>query len=938
MKFFYAAISLLFIQLNFSQVGIGTTSPNGLLDITVVNPSAPSTTDGLLIPRVLAFPSPVGAAQNGMLVFLTTPITTYKVGLYYYDFPSTTWKWMSTGNNGDIWAYNNANSRIELPFQSNGTTARPLGNEVVILDNGNAGFGLNIPTYKLHVRGDIASDDGIYSRSLFNVGTSAATIYSDNIEPWTDNGVRLYDGNSLSHLHLESRGYGFLQSYGTSGAVKNVLENSNTSDLILQPSGSKVGIGSNLSPAAILDVTGDITASTGYYYNGKSSPANIELTRSLPTTVNNTIDIGNFSIVNGTHSFRLSVTANIPNFSVSKSYVISCKYNQTANVWQILQPIANTGSFAATDDFEVDINVNNAITSLRLRKTLGAIGGNIQIRLESTGAITDVFSSTAVIATVAAPTVIFQTNAFSNSWTTTGNSGTVDGSNFIGTTDNIPFNIKVNNQKSGRISSTGETFFGFEAGKNNANTGTTSNTAFGYKALTSNTTTGRENTAIGQTALTTNNGGDYNTALGSAALNSNIIGNNNTALGKSALSSNTGNDNTAVGWEALITNTSGSNNIAIGRRALRYYLTNSNNIAIGYEALAGGTVAASVTAAAINNVAIGNNALNGNLSGAENSAFGNDALKFNTSGSQNSAFGYQALLASTTGVENTAVGRKAMQVNTTGKQNTALGFNALFSNNSDNNTGVGRQALYTNSSGNNNTAVGFNSLFNNLSGNNNTALGNLAGQNIISGSNNIIIGANTNIQTATVSDQMNVGNAIYGTTMTSTSAAKIGIGVTNPGTRFQVGLDHTLPNVGGMVQVNLNDADSQLQGLKVSVKKTTGINYAVNGTAFGTGATENIGLYGYALNATGKNWGLYIEEGDAYVKGVVAVGTLLPNASALLDLTSTNKGLLLPRMTKAERNTITKVAGLMIYQTDNTPGLRVCDGVNWVRYTETNDN
>src|SRR5205085_1495613 len=36
-------------------------------------------------------------------------------------------------------------------------------------------------------------------------------------------------------------------------------------------------------------------------------------------------------------------------------------------------------------------------------------------------------------------------------WLTTGNAGTVDGTNFIGSTDNIPFAIKVNNQKSGRL-------------------------------------------------------------------------------------------------------------------------------------------------------------------------------------------------------------------------------------------------------------------------------------------------------------------------------------------------------------------------------------------------------------------------------------------------------------------------------------------------------
>ncbi|MDB6064950.1 MAG: hypothetical protein JWR26_1158 [Pedosphaera sp.] len=63
-----------------------------------------------------------------------------------------------------------------------------------------------------------------------------------------------------------------------------------------------------------------------------------------------------------------------------------------------------------------------------------------------------------------------------------------------------------------------------------------------------------------------------------------------------------------------------------------------------------------------------------------------------------------------------------------------------------------------------------------------------------------------------------------------------------------------------------------------------------------------------------------------------------PAACALLDLVSTSQGLLLPRMTKTQRDAISsKVAGLVIYQTDNAPGLRVYNGTSWMRYTETAD-
>lgn len=53
----------------------------------------------------------------------------------------------------------------------------------------------------------------------------------------------------------------------------------------------------------------------------------------------------------------------------------------------------------------------------------------------------------------------------------------------------------------------------------------------------------------------------------------------------------------------------------------------------------------------------------------------------------------------------------------------------------------------------------------------------------------------------------------------------------------------------------------------------------------------------------------------------VGINTPTPHASSTLDINSTNKGILIPRMTLAQRNTIALPAlGLMIYQTDNNPG------------------
>ncbi|HYK48072.1 MAG TPA: tail fiber domain-containing protein, partial [Parafilimonas sp.] len=64
--------------------------------------------------------------------------------------------------------------------------------------------------------------------------------------------------------------------------------------------------------------------------------------------------------------------------------------------------------------------------------------------------------------------------------------------------------------------------------------------------------------------------------------------------------------------------------------------------------------------------------------------------------------------------------------------------------------------------------------------------------------------------------------------------------------------------------------------------------------------------------------------------GSVGIGTVSPDASSVLDITSTTKGVLISRMTKAERDLITSPAsGLLIYQTNSTPGFYYYDGTSW---------
>ncbi|MEO6490062.1 MAG: fibrobacter succinogenes major paralogous domain-containing protein, partial [Ferruginibacter sp.] len=68
----------------------------------------------------------------------------------------------------------------------------------------------------------------------------------------------------------------------------------------------------------------------------------------------------------------------------------------------------------------------------------------------------------------------------------------------------------------------------------------------------------------------------------------------------------------------------------------------------------------------------------------------------------------------------------------------------------------------------------------------------------------------------------------------------------------------------------------------------------------------------------------------------VGIGTTTPDASALLDVSSTSKGFLPPRMTAAERTAIFSPAnGLLVYQTDYPSGFYFFKGGVWTSLSET---
>lgn len=93
------AVVFLFCKNGMAQLGIGAPTPAALLDASSSAPSAPANTDGLLVPRVSAFPTTnPGATQNGMLIYLTATVSGNAPGFYYWDNPTTAWKKIVVGS------------------------------------------------------------------------------------------------------------------------------------------------------------------------------------------------------------------------------------------------------------------------------------------------------------------------------------------------------------------------------------------------------------------------------------------------------------------------------------------------------------------------------------------------------------------------------------------------------------------------------------------------------------------------------------------------------------------------------------------------------------------------------------------------------------------------------------------------------------------------
>jgi hypothetical protein len=366
-----------------------------------------------------------------------------------------------------------------------------------------------------------------------------------------------------------------------------------------------------------------------------------------------------------------------------------------------------------------------------------------------------------------------------SAWLINGNSNVSDTANFLGTLNNVPLNIRVNNQRSGRIDPTrGNAYWGYLAGK--VDTGSY-NTAIGTYALQANTN-GTRNTAGGAWSMYYNTVGYNNSSNGVYSMYYNTTGYANAALGYGSLNQNTtGFMNTASGYLALRSNTTGKYNTAVGVQALYSSDTLSGLTATGYQALYNNignyNTAYGFQSLYNNNQGFGNTATGyqaslGNGTGIGNTATGFQALRANNIGHYNTANGYQALYNGPNSSSNTAVGYQSMYFSADSKGNTGIGYQSLYLlSDGFYNTAGGFQALYNNSSTTGNTATGASALYSNTSGYYNTGIGGDALRSNTTGSNNTAIGFGADVSTGNLTNTTAVG---YGSIVNASNKVRIG--------------------------------------------------------------------------------------------------------------------------------------------------------------------
>ena len=536
MKKILAFIVWFFCILGYSQVGINTTDPKAQLEIQSSNQASPSNTDGLLIPKVDAFPvtNPT-AAQQGMLVYLTTTVGVNSPGFYYWD--NTTSAWIPIGNNSN------------LGWNLTGNTGtNPSVNFIGTMDAQDLVF----------KRNNVIS--GKISTFNTSLGFSSLLTNSSGSTAFGYTALQLNSGNNNSGFGnqvLRSVGTGGFNSGFGANTMRNITSGTNNTGMGFEALLANTEGNYNTAVGSEADVAANnLSNTTAIGANAQVGASNSMVLGSINGVNGATADV-NVGIGTTTPQDKLHVVGNIrmADGNEAAGRIMVSDANGTAS-WEDVSVasgwglIGNTGTNPSTNF--IGTTDNQDVIFKRNNRLAGRIGNGVSQLRTSFGdnAASSLTSGTSISA--------FGVNALEEN--TTGGQNNAFGSAAL------RFNT----------SGTGNSAFGNSALI--ANISGNANAAFGTQALQSNRAS--MNAAVGYQALENNTTGSGNTALGHMALTGNVDGSFNTAIGKGAgvLSTSNPSNATAIGAFARVDT---SNSLVLGSIIGVNGATSSVNVGIG---------------------------------------------------------------------------------------------------------------------------------------------------------------------------------------------------------------------------------------------------------------------------------------------------------------------------------------------------------------------